>query len=212
MNQKTIDIINAVNYYYTEKIKKFDSTPKGVDWKDNESQLIRFDQLLKVIDNPKGSFSINDIGCGYGKLVDILIRRNQDFVYTGYDISADMINSAHKTIGESANCRFVNINTFDEISVADFSVASGIFNVKLGFDETDWLDYIQDILEIMNNVSRRGFSFNLLTKYSDKEYMRDNLYYADPCYFFDICKRKYSRNVALLHDYSLYEFTIIVNK
>jgi hypothetical protein len=29
---------------------------------------------------------------------------------------------------------------------------------------------------------------------------------------FDICKRKFSRNVALLHDYGLYEFTILVRK
>jgi hypothetical protein len=40
--------------------------------------------------------------------------------------------------------------------------------------------------------------------------MRDHLYYADPGEFFEICKRVYSRNVALLHDYGLYEFTILV--
>jgi len=29
---------------------------------------------------------------------------------------------------------------------------------------------------------------------------------------FDYCKRTYSRDVALLHDYGLYEFTILVRK
>jgi hypothetical protein len=29
---------------------------------------------------------------------------------------------------------------------------------------------------------------------------------------FDLCKRRYSRNVALLHDYEIYEFTILVRK
>ena len=42
--------------------------------------------------------------------------------------------------------------------------------------------------------------------------MRSDLFYSDPCNLFDICKRKYSRNVALLHDYGLHEFTIIVRK
>jgi len=42
--------------------------------------------------------------------------------------------------------------------------------------------------------------------------MREDLYYADPCFIFDYCKRNFSRNVALLHDYELYEFTIIVRK
>jgi hypothetical protein len=27
-----------------------------------------------------------------------------------------------------------------------------------------------------------------------------------------LCKRRFSRNVALLHDYDLYEFTVLVRK
>jgi hypothetical protein len=50
----------------------------------------------------------------------------------------------------------------------------------------------------------------MLTSYSDPGRMRPDLYYGDPREYFDLCKRKYSRHVALLHDYGLYEFTIIV--
>ena len=42
--------------------------------------------------------------------------------------------------------------------------------------------------------------------------MRPYLYYADPLFLFDYCKKKYSKSVALLHDYGLYEFTILVRK
>ena len=42
--------------------------------------------------------------------------------------------------------------------------------------------------------------------------MRPDLYYADPCFLFDYCQRRYSRWVAVLHDYGLYEFTIVVRK
>jgi len=42
--------------------------------------------------------------------------------------------------------------------------------------------------------------------------MRDDLYYADPCLLFTYCKTRYSRNVALLHDYGLHEFTLFVRK
>ena len=52
----------------------------------------------------------------------------------------------------------------------------------------------------------------MLTSYSDADKKRDELHYADPCAIFDLCKRKYSRNVALYHDYSLYDFTIVVRK
>ena len=39
--------------------------------------------------------------------------------------------------------------------------------------------------------------------------MKDYLFYADPCQLFDYCKQNFSKQVALLHDYRLYEFTII---
>jgi len=64
----------------------------------------------------------------------------------------------------------------------------------------------------MNEYCEKGFSFNCLTSYSDDDKMKDYLYYANPMELFDLCKRKYSRNVALLHDYDLYEFTILVRK
>jgi hypothetical protein len=64
----------------------------------------------------------------------------------------------------------------------------------------------------MSDLSRKGFSFNALTKYSDVDHMRPHLYYADPCFFFDYCKTHFARNVALQHDYDLYDFTILVKK
>ena len=35
---------------------------------------------------------------------------------------------------------------------------------------------------------------------------------ADPAFFFDWCKRNFSRHVSLLHDYGLYEFTLLTRK
>jgi len=80
------------------------------------------------------------------------------------------------------------------------------------YSDIQWLPYILSTLDVMNKKSRLGFAFNMLTKYSDPGYMKKKLYYADPCFIFDYCKRNYSRNVALLHDYDLYEFTIRVLK
>jgi len=59
-------------------------------------------------------------------------------------------------------------------------------------------------------MSRAGFAFNCVSHYVD--YRVPTLYYADPLRFFDHCKRRYSRFVSLLHDYPLYEFTILVRK
>ena len=68
------------------------------------------------------------------------------------------------------------------------------------------------VLDEFNRLSRRGFSSNFLTKYSDADKMRPDLYYADPLFLFDYCKRNFSRNIALLHDYRLYDFTLLIRK
>jgi hypothetical protein len=97
-------------------------------------------------------------------------------------------------------------------TVSDFAVASGIFNVRLNFSDDIWRSYLLSVLSDMNDHAKKGIAFNCLTCYSDPDRMRDDLYYADPLFLFDYCKRTIAPNVALLHDYGLYEFTIIVRK
>jgi len=74
------------------------------------------------------------------------------------------------------------------------------------------MQYVLDTVSELDRLSNKGFAFNILTSYSDADLMRSDLFYADPCYFFDYCKRNFSKQVALLHDYGLYEFTILVRK
>ena len=204
-----IKILENINHYYTDKIKIYGATPKGVDWNGEESQFIRFEQLSKIIN--KDIFSINDIGCGYGKYFEYLQSRFLNFNYYGFDLSQEMIKNA-KSLYSNKGGGFMQVDNLKNIEKADYSVASGIFSVKMEHNESEWLSYILATLEEMNEKSIKGFSFNMLTKYSEKEYMRDNLYYADPLFIFDYCKRNFSKQVALLHDYGLYEFTILVKK
>ena len=82
----------------------------------------------------------------------------------------------------------------------------------MDIEPKDWEKYMLGVLDKINLASRKGFSFNALTLYSDKEHMKENLYYSDPCFYFDYCKKNYSKHVALLHDYPLYEFSILVKK
>ena len=101
------------------------------------------------------------------------------------------------------------VGSVDELEPAEYTVASGIFNVKLDVSDQDWREYVVETLESIARLSTRGFAFNMLTSYSDPEKMRADLYYGDPTFFFDHVKRLHARNVALLHDYGLYEFTIV---
>jgi SAM-dependent methyltransferase len=201
------EILSSVSNYYSDKIKKHGATNLGVDWNGKESQYLRFEQLSKVIS--LDDFSILDYGCGYGEYINYLKERQLQFSYTGVDISKEMIERA-KTQHPDFSEHFYQET--DQLPAVNYSIASGLFNVKNEFKDEEWLNYIKSELIKLDACSSYGFSFNALTLYSDKEYMKDYLYYADPLHLFDFCKKNFSRNVALLHDYELYEFTILVKK
>jgi SAM-dependent methyltransferase len=198
-----------IDDYYSRTIRQHGPTPQGVDWNGEAGQVLRFKQLAGLIESPDG-FSLNDLGCGYGAFKDYLNSQGLFFDYHGYDISADMLEAARARHPEASNTRFVRAAAPDRI--ADYGIASGIFNVRLQTSDPDWQQYIQTTLNTLDRTSRRGFAFNALTRYSDVEKQRPDLYYADPLTWFDHCKRHYSPQVALLHDYGLYEFTLIVRK
>ena len=207
-NTKT-NILAEVAEYYTSKLVQYGETPQGVDWNSEESQTLRFAQLCKIVDTPS-PFSINDLGCGYGALYSFLKYKYASFSYLGIDVAESMIRAAEKRYHDISKARFMLSSEPEQIS--DFGVASGIFNVRLGRSDDEWMSYLESTLDALDRMSRLGFAFNCLTSYSDLGMMRDYLYYANPCELFDLCKRRYSRNVALLHDYGLYEFTILVRK
>lgn len=209
MENDKIEILSEVADYYSSKLALHGETPQGVDWNGIEGQYLRFKQLNTIIDEQK-AFSINDVGSGYGAFFDFLRERHAEFSYDGIDVSENMINAARQRYNGESHARF-HVGS-EPARIADYGIASGIFNVRLGRSDSEWLTYLESVLDTLDRTSRLGFAFNCLTSYSDSDKMRDYLYYADPCMLFDLCKRRYSRNVALLHDYDLYEFTILVRK
>lgn len=86
------ELLSSVADYYSDKLKTHGRTAGGVDWNGEDSQVLRFDQLCRIVDD-FSSFSLNDIGCGYGDLYGYLEAKAGGLHYTGVDISADMLES-----------------------------------------------------------------------------------------------------------------------
>jgi hypothetical protein len=200
-----------LNDYFSEKLETFGATPKGVDYNGPEAQERRFEQLAKIID-PSKPFTVIDYGSGYGGLFDFLQKKGWQFEYYGIDLIEKMAIAGREAHQEFPNAHF----TTDEsaVPVADYLLAGAIFNIKLEANYDEWQDFVVTTLKRMNALCSKGFAFNMLTRYSDADRMaqRPDLFYGDPLFFFDVCKRHFSRNVALLHDYGLYDFTILVRK
>ena len=200
--------LDHVKSYFDKRIHEHGASPRGSDWNSEASQNARFDQLLKVVETQ--SFSLLDYGCGYGALADYLDAKGFDVDYYGYDILESAIETARKAHVDKPRRSFFTDKS--QLPICDYTVASGIFNFRGEQSFEAWTEYVLGVINEFNQLSLRGFSSNFLTKYSDADKMRPDLYYADPLFLFDYCKRNFSKNVTLLHDYRLYDFTLIVRK
>jgi SAM-dependent methyltransferase len=210
--QQVKEIEKALLDYYKSNLDNHGPGAMGVGWKSEMAQQIRFEQLIKII-GAESNFSINDMGCGVGDFYIYLSGKSYGyFDYYGYDMLESMLALAKAKFASEKNIHWIKVDNASDLHMADYTIASGIFNLKYSIEESEWLKYIIETLGHINKKSKRGFAFNMLTAYADKEYMKEHLFYSDPLFFFDLCKKHFSKNVALLHDYYEYDFTILVRK
>ena len=205
---KVRSAIQNLEKLYSDNLKEHGISSESVGWPNKKDHALRFDKLFESVDL-KDIDSLNDLGSGYGAVLDYLSARNKALdAYYAYDISKEML--------KALNIKFYPTTTIKKFlesalkTTADFSIASGIFNVHFSETELEWKKYILETLHNLNHYSSIGFAFNLLSTYVD--FKRDHLYYGDPCFFFDYCKKNFSKQVSLYHDYPLWEWTIKVKK
>jgi len=203
MNQR---FVQQSAEYYAGKLREHGPTHRGVDWNSRESQYLRFEQLLRICDAE--FVDVNDYGCGYGALADHLAERAAPFRYCGYDAAPEMIEAGLARHANDPRCQFVADRAV--VTKRPFTVASGVFYVKQHASAPDWWAYVRDALDDLAELSEKGFAFNLLTGYSDEDRRRPDLFYASPEDVLRYCVGRFSRYVAVLHDYPLYEFTVLV--
>lgn len=192
--------------YQRDLIRRHGPVPKGVGWNGPEAQSIRFRQLLKIMEPSLCPVTLLDYGCGYGALVDELKRTGLNVRYVGYDLVEESIAHAKALHGSSEDPFFTTDRS--ELCQVDYTLASGLFSQLFMADEDQWRTYVQGTLAHIAGLSRRGFSFNMLS--NNNTFCVRNLYYADPTYYLDYCKHTFSDDCTLLSDYGLYDFTILV--
>jgi len=206
-NDDRSSILQGVAAYYASKLDAHGPTPLGVDWNGAESHERRHRQFLRLLDeNPNAS--IIDIGCGFGDFYRFLRATGHRGHFVGYDVAPNMIAKACELHGQAAD-RDWRVGA-EPTEVADFAIASGIFNVRGNVTIDVWSRYVEQTIESLSRAGSLGFAFNVLSLSSDPERRRANLFYADPTEMLGYCLSHYGRSVALLQDYGLYEFTIMV--
>ena len=200
--------LKKIENLYSNNIRAHGVSSKAVGWNSKESQYLRFEKLLSMIDLNE-EFSINELGCGYGELYKYLINKNYDFtLFNGYDISEEMLKECEVYLNQPSNLNLYHSSTIQTFS--DYTIASGIFNIPFDNTSEEWQVYINKTIQNMYQFSKKAIAFNFLTTYVD--YEADNLFYQNPEEIFRFCIENYGRNVQLIHNYNLYEFTVVINK
>ncbi len=199
----------SIDDYYTKKILAYGATPSGVDWDCLATQEMRFVQLLRICDFSKPC-SLNDLGCGYGALLALLHKRHRtaSIDYLGIDVSDRMVSTAKRRWARTTNANFILGREAPRI--ADYSVASGIFNVKLDQPQDIWTEVIKRTLSHLLAVSRVAFSVNFLARLPPKSNCAPELYCADPEWWIEYCRQSLKVKVELLDNYGMKEFTLQV--
>jgi SAM-dependent methyltransferase len=201
------DVHEDIAAYYTRKVLQFGATPHGVDWTCVPTQELRFVQLLKICDFDK-AVSLNDLGCGYGALLNYLAKRHRRarIDYLGLDVSEAMVTLAASLWSHRPKTAFAVGHQFGR--TADYCVASGIFNVRLVHSRSRWEDYIRSTLMELHAGSRCAYSINFLapnTGAGPRE-----LYRTSPEPWTRFCEQELGGRVEVLDDYGLREFTLLV--
>lgn len=204
-------IYASIREYYSTCIKTHGATPRGVDWESLATQQMRFVQLMKVCDW-SSPLSLNDLGCGYGALITLISQRYRDTSvdYLGIDLSPAMVAAARHRWRKKKTARFLVGS--ESARVADYSVASGIFNVRLDHSTEDWHRFVKSTLEQLHATSRLGFSVNFLSAKSTDPHCAAELFVTEAKPWRSFCKDALNAKVELVDDYGMSEFTLLVRR
>jgi len=201
----------GIDRYYSRKVNIHGPTPAGVDWPCLPTQELRFEQLLRVC-GLQTPFSLNDIGCGYGALLAFLAKRHaqaERIDYLGVDLSAAMVAQARLLWHQRPQTEFLAASASPR--VADYSVASGIFNVKLDQPRALWESFIARTLADMHRTSRVCFAINFLAPLAGGEAGPPELYRAAPEHWQRHCEQALGVRVEVLQAYGLQdEYTLLI--
>jgi SAM-dependent methyltransferase len=209
VGQQFSEVHGSIECYYTGKVSRYGATPLGVDWSCIPTQELRFVQLLKLCSFSR-PFSLNDVGCGYGAMLAYLAKRHAetDVDYFGIDLSPAMVRHAKRMWQNRGHARFFVANASPRI--ADYSVASGIFNVKLNQPTERWEGFVAKVLSDMHATSRRGFAVNFMVPRAARQAAQPGLYRTLPEPWIGYCEQELGSSVELLTGYGLREFTLLV--
>ena len=200
-----------ISNIYNKRFDNFNDTPKGVFWNSKLSQDLRLNIILdKILQNTKSDeFSIADIGCGYGRLYEIIRERKLDekVQYQGFDINQKLISFC-KNKKDFENIKF-SISAFP-FNKTDYVVMSGTYNLTPTNNISLWEDYIIKNLKRNWELVQKAMIFNCLIK--EKNQINNALYYTELSWIKKFCEDNFGKIQVFKNQLLKDDVTIVIKK
>ncbi len=196
---------------YSKRFLKYHNTPKGVFWNSKLSQDLRLNIILdKILDNTKvNPFTIADIGCGYGRLFEIIRERNLEsrIRYSGFDINKNFISFC------KSNKKFKNANFYVDTQPHhnfDYIVMSGTYNLTPTNNIKLFEEYLRQNLKSNWNKVSKAMIFNCLI--SRERIIKNKLYYTEISWIKKFCEENLNKPIISKHKLLEEDITIFIQK
>ena len=203
-----IDLTPIVEYF-RKHLQEHGSGARGMDWKDRDSQYLRFQVISKYIDATSRT-SVLDVGCGSGEFLAFALENNIAIDYVGIDICAEMVNACRQRFGEESAICAEATDICGMGHKYDYVIASGTFNAKIDIPEKTWEAHFYKNILAMFEMCRTAIVFNVMTSFVDYRY--DRLYYPNCGDLTKFAVEQLSRRFIFDHSYPLYEMTMVVQR
>lgn len=204
--------INRILSSTVEKSVAAQGVNPGTVWLDKQASVEkcvkRCEAVFRMLD-PQRPFTVLDIGCGPGLAVPFLEERFGSVVegYLGIDVSEPLIAEAKK-LWPSHRFEVRDI-IVDPLPLSfQYTVLNGVLTAKLSLSHNAMENFACDLLEHAWLATNEAMSFNVMSAHVD--WLRDDLFHWSLDRAASFCTTKLSRNINIIADYGLYEYTIHV--
>lgn len=145
--------------YHRHRISEHeDGTVKSLGWREENSQLKRFQVIVDSGDF--NNCSVLDVGCGYGDLKKYMDRMFHNFTYIGIDQMPEFITKAKVLYKDYPDTHFISADfTTAGLPHVDYVIASGAFGYRSSNP-----DFYFEMISKLYKASKKAFVFNMLDK------------------------------------------------
>jgi len=182
-------------------------------WMDREGALEkgvrRCEAIFRMIEAQR-PFTVLDVGCGLGFAVPFLEERYGSIAgrYLGIDVSEPLVAEARRLWSTHRfEVRDIAANPMPGCSF-DYTALNGVLTAKNSLSHEAMENFAYQLLECSWLATGEAMSFNVMSPHVD--WTRDDLFHWPLDRAAAFCVSKLSRNINIIADYGLYEYTVQV--